>query len=54
MAPGHKTFGLLMIKLPVTSINQSGYMISGTVWCTFQWTKPEHGSGREPEQDGTE
>ncbi len=31
------------MRLPVTDINQSGDMISGTVWCTFQWTKPEHG-----------
>lgn len=42
------------MKLPVTDINQSGDMISGTVWCTFQWAKPEHGRGRETEQDGTE
>lgn len=42
------------MRLPVTHINQSRDVISGTVWCTFQWTKPEHVRGRETEQDKTE
>lgn len=40
------------MRLP--DINQLGGMISDTVWCTFQWTKPEHGRGEKTEQEESE